>query len=420
MAAGTGINLMLGALYTWSIFKSALETEYGLTAAQGALPYTVSCLVFSLMMVPAGRMQDRLGPRITATLGGLLVGAGFVITSLVGASQSPMAFLIPGFGVLAGAGIGFGYAATTPPAVKWFPPQRQGLIVGIVVGGVGLASVYAAPLIEYLIGAMKVAATFRVLGVAFLAAIVIFAQFLKNPPENDAHTAGSNEKSAGETASDKTIPEETKQSGTGFQPFEKAPADRDYTWRRMMRTRQFILIWIMFFFGAGAGLMLISFAKSMAKGSIAGMGYLLVAILAAGNAGGRITAGAVSDRLGRTRTLLLVFVLQAVMLALMSRSAAVPALLIFCIIMVGFNYGACLSVFPSITADYFGLKNLGVNYGIVFTAWGFGSGMATVAGRIKDATGGYTPALILAAALCLVAAAMTFLLKPPARGTAKP
>ena len=188
---------------------------------------------------------------------------------------------------------------------------------------------------------------------------------------------------------------------------------RGYSWFETLRTPQFYLLWIMFVFGSGAGLMLISFAVSMASGSIANIGFVLVAALALGNGGGRLAGGVVSDRIGRTRGMLLVFTAQACTLGILALCGGIPVAVIICVAAIGFNYGACLSLFPSITADYFGLKNLGMNYGLMFTAWGCGSIMATVAGRIKELTGSYTPALALAAALCVVAAGMTFLVKPP-------
>lgn len=394
--SGTGINLILGALYTWSIFKSEIETELGLNAAQTALPYTVECLVFAFMMALAGRMQDKAGPRWVAAFGGLLVGAGFFISGVGSTSGNPLLYYVAGYGCLTGAGTAFAYASTTPPAVKWFPPRMHGLVIGIVVGGVGLASVWAAPLISFMLGssAFSLASTFKTLGVAFFAAIVILAQFLRNPPEGYAPAAPGYQ--AEETA-----------GGAG-----PAADAADYTWLEMMKTGRFYIIWIMFAFGAGAGLMLISFAKSMASGSIAEMGYMLVALLAVGNAGGRVAAGAMSDRIGRMTTLLAVYLLQAAMLAVLSLYGNHSAAVIIAVIAIGFNYGACLSVFPSITAGFFGLKNLGMNYGIVFTAWGVGSIMATVAGKIKVEYGSYTTALVLAAVLCVAAAAMTFAIRP--------
>src|SRR5512137_2632225 len=176
--SGTGINLALGVLYAWSVISKQITKEWGWNETQAALPYSVAIAAFAFMMVPAGRLQDKFGPRLVATLGGIFCGAGFIIASL---SQSLIGVVI-GFGVLAGTGIGFGYASATPPAVKWFPPARTGLIAGLVVAGFGLASVYIAPLANHLLGSFGIQSSFMILGIAFLIAVVILSQLLKNPP----------------------------------------------------------------------------------------------------------------------------------------------------------------------------------------------------------------------------------------------
>jgi len=220
-------------------------------------------------------------------------------------------------------------------------------------------------------------------------AIILFAQLLKNPPAQDtAKRRASNE------------------------AFREKESCDDFCWKDMLKTPQFYLLWTMFFFGAGAGLMVISFAKSMAVGSIKEIGFALVIALSAGNAGGRVVSGLVSDKIGRIRAMLIVFVFQAATLAAMSELSSSPAAVMAGVVLVGFNYGSCLSLFPAITADYFGLKNLGANYGALYTAWGVGAIFATVAGKIKVATGSYTPAMALAAVLCLAAAAMSLAVKP--------
>src|SRR5215467_15697057 len=145
--AGTGINLALGVLYTWSLFKESIGKEFGWKGEQLNDPYALCCIVFAFAMIVAGRCQDKLGPRLTASLGGLLVGGGLV---LISRTQSYGLWVL-GFGVLAGVGIGFGYSSATPPALKWFPPSQTGLIAGLVVAGFGLASVYIAPLSELLL-----------------------------------------------------------------------------------------------------------------------------------------------------------------------------------------------------------------------------------------------------------------------------
>ena len=164
--AGMGINLALGVLYSWSVVSKKIPTDWNWTEADRSMPYSVACLMFSLVMVPAGRMQDRIGPRVVATVGGFLVGAGMILASL---TNSPLSYIV-GFGLLAGAGFACGYASTTPPAVKWFPAARTGSIAGIVVAGFGLASVYVAPLAEALINANGVPSTMFWLGIGFLVA----------------------------------------------------------------------------------------------------------------------------------------------------------------------------------------------------------------------------------------------------------
>ena len=134
--AGMGINLALGILYTWSVISKNIPVTWGWNENDKSLPYMFACLIFSLIMVPAGRMQDKIGPKIVASIGGILVGIGFIVSSL---TTNLWGFVI-GFGILTGAGIGFSYASCTPPAVKWFPPVKTGLIAGIVVSGFGLAS----------------------------------------------------------------------------------------------------------------------------------------------------------------------------------------------------------------------------------------------------------------------------------------
>jgi MFS family permease len=366
----------------------------------------VACLVFCLIMVPAGRMQDRLGPRLVATIGGLLVGAGMILASYM---ITPMGFIL-GFGVLAGAGIGFGYASATPPAVKWFPPARTGLIAGIVVSGFGLASVYAAPLAKYLIGRYEVAGTMRILGIAFVVVVVGLAQLLRAP-----HKVMQFVKGLGKAGEMKTA--------------EAAPVKKeDFTPREMLRTWQFWVLWFMYACGAGAGLMVISVARKLGAGKSIGAleaGTIIVVTLAIGNGAGRIIAGMLSDHLGRRVTMAIFFVFQAAMVMMLALSGTVPALgagltLAIVAALVGANYGSNLALFPSATKDYYGLKNFGVNYGLVFTAWGVGGFMlAKFAGWVYDGKiveawkGSFNFAYYTSAALLVLAAVLTFVVKAP-------
>jgi OFA family oxalate/formate antiporter-like MFS transporter len=284
--------------------------------------------------------------------------------------------------------------------VKWFPPARKGLITGLVVSGFGLASVYIAPLTQSLLGGYGIASTFRFLGIGFLVATVALAQLLGNPP------AGFTPGVASSVAA----------SAGSVTPYAGPGVSRDYDWRDMIRTRQFALLWLMYAFAAFAGLMIIGHMAKIAALQMPGadLGFMLVAVLAIGNAAGRVVAGIVSDRIGGTRTMLVVFALQAVMMGLLAASGS-PAMLVPVAALVGFGYGANLSLFPSTTAGYFGTKNLGVNYGLIFTAWGVGGVFGSMtAGSIVDSTGSYAIAYGVAAGLCLLAAGLTFVTKPPA------
>ncbi|MBU2563050.1 MAG: MFS transporter [Actinobacteria bacterium] len=177
--AGMGINLALGILYTWSVISEGIPDSWNWSESDKSWPYAIACLVFCLIMVPAGRMQDRIGPHIVATIGGILVGIGMIIASF---TTSPAGYII-GFGVLAGAGIGFGYALATSPAVKWFPAARTGLIAGIVVSGFGLASVYAAPLAKWLTTTVSLSKMITIFGAGFLVTVTGLAQKLKPLPK---------------------------------------------------------------------------------------------------------------------------------------------------------------------------------------------------------------------------------------------
>jgi OFA family oxalate/formate antiporter-like MFS transporter len=189
----------------------------------------------------------------------------------------------------------------------------------------------------------------------------------------------------------------------------------EYDWNEMMKTPQFYLLWIMFACGSFAGLMIIAHMARIAMKQLPGinLGFILVALLAVGNAGGRILAGMISDKLGRTQTMFLIFIGQAVVMFFFSQFTTM-LLLIVGSILVGAFYGANLSLFPSTTADYYGTKNLGVNYGLVFTSWGVGGAFGgIVAGKIFDATQSYNGAFMVALVICLLAAVLTFVTKAP-------
>lgn len=388
--AGLGINLALGVLYTWSLFKGAIEKDFGWKGSQLNDPYALCCLVFAFTMILAGRCQDKLGPRLTATIGGLLVGAGMVLIS----TTNSYTVWVLGFGVLVGAGIGFGYSSATPPALKWFPPSKTGLIAGLVVAGFGLAPVYLAPTSDFLLRNFGLLKAMLIFGIAFAVIVCGLAQLLLNPP------VGYSSASAATTEGSKVA--ETPNLSPG----------------EILRTPSFWLLWVLYFIGAGAGLMVISSISGMAKKTMGDSAFIAVAVMAVGNAAGRIAAGQLSDKIGRQWTLMLVLLIQAVLMFL-----AIPVttslhgaqfVIVLVATLIGFNYGANLSLFPSFTKDLWGLKNFGVNYGCLFTAWGVGGFvLSRLQQMLKAASGSFTSSFVAAGILLLIGAGLTLLLKSP-------
>lgn len=379
--AGTGINLAFGVLYAWSIFGAALQEAQGWTAKEAALPYTVAILMFAAMMIPAGRLQDRIGPRWVVTIGGVLIGLGCIMASFM----TSLWGMIFSFGVLAGSGIGLGYASTTPAAVKWFAPEKKGLITGIVVGGFGLASLYIAPLSKYLLAEYGVFNSFRILGVLFLIVILPLAQLVKNPPV--------------------VSPKVTSQ--------KNQPCSNDCCVNEMVHTKQFFQLWFMFFAGATGGLMVIGHLKSIATLQLGrDVGFALVAFAAIANALGRPIAGVVSDKLGRGKTMTILYIFQGLVLLFFGKFTSVTGVFLGAAV-IYFAYGSMLSVFPSACCDNYGTKNLGLNYGVMFSAWGLGGVVGPLlGGAIVDATGSYSYAFYAAAAILSLAAYVGFVYRP--------
>jgi MFS family permease len=397
-SAGLGINLALGVLYTWSIFKGAIKASIekgGEGAFQWDLasindPYAVCCLVFAFAMILAGKCQDKIGPARTALIGGLLVGAGFTLLAF---SPAYLAWVV-GFGILAGAGFGFGYSAATPPALKWFHSSKTGLIAGIVVAGFGVAPVYIAPLSSFLIGVMGVQKAMLVFAGAFTVAVCGLSFLLVNPP------AGY-------------VPPAPEAKGDG----KAAPAKKavhDATVSEMLRDPKFYLLWVAYFIGAGAGLMVIGSVAGLAKKSMGPMAFVAVAIMAVGNAGGRVVAGILSDKIGRKATLAIMLSMQACMMfaAMAVIGTGSATLLVLLATFIGFNYGSNLCLFPTFAKDFWGFKNYGLNYGALFTAWGVGGFvMGRVSETLNAQPGGMAKSFLLAGGLLVAGALLTLTLK---------
>jgi len=340
------MNLCLGSLYAFSIFIAPLEKDFGWNRAQTQFIFSVAVFVFGMSFVIAGRLQDKLGPFKISVVGSIGLALGFILSSFT----TSLAWIYATYGVIMGFGNGFGYATPIPVLSKWFPDKR-GLAVGLAVAGYGGGSaILGLPFVgPAMLRAWGWQGTFLALGIIFFVATMIGAFLLQNPPAGWKPEGWS------------PPPATAKVAATTY----------EYPPSEMVRTPQFPLMWIGYCLGALAGLMTISqlipFGRTV--GLTAALATFTLVTTACGNAGGRIFSGWLSDAIGRLQTLRLMILVSALSMFILPNIAGVLLVYIM-LFVVYYCYGTMLSVFPSTTADFFGTKNLGVNYGWIFTAWG--------------------------------------------------
>ncbi|WP_136797123.1 OFA family MFS transporter [Desulfosediminicola ganghwensis] len=412
--AGTSINLCLGILYAWSIWKSALvnvdlagqqfpadSMNAGwtyLTNAQAATPFTMCVIIFAIFMIPGGKIQDRISPKFGATLGGLLLAVGCIIAGLM---KSYTGLLI-GFGLFGGMGMGIGYAAPTPAALKWFGPKKRGLIAGLVVGGYGGAALYIGYLGQYLIDKYGVTGSFIGLGTFFAVVVIIAGQLLKTPEEG-------------------YVPPGVDTTALKDQTAAQRNALANWTTGEMAKTWQCYALIFMFILTTQSGLLIISSAKGILSSTAKDIpfflanAWLLVSFGGFVNASGRVGTGYYSDKIGRTNAYALNCSISALCLfSLPMVIASKNVALLFLVVGIAYwQYGGGLALMPSFTADFFGPKNLGANYGIVFLGWGCGVFVARLGGWIQDVTGSLNYAFYLSGALLVLGVILAVSVRKP-------
>lgn len=386
LAAGFTVNVCLGTLYAWSVFIPALEGEFGWSRMEMMLPFVIATLSFSFGMILAGRWQDKSGPRTVALCGATLAGGGYMLSSLAGS----LPHLLVTYGLITGLGNATGYIAAVSSGLKWFPDKR-GLASGIVVGGYGLGAFALAPAATHIIAIAGWRATFAILGLLFLIAIGVCSLVLKNPP------AG-------------WVPAGWKAAATSSSLGLASVRDLDP--RGMLKTGRFYILWTIFFLSCMAGLMVIANLRPFAT-TFAGLSdmeaAIAVSILSLFNFIGRIALGHVSDVIGRMKTLAIVSAMIAANMFLFPRYNTMGLVYIGAAI-VGLCFGANLGLFPAITADNWGTKHVGMNYGIMLTAWGIGGLVGpAIGGYVYDVTGHYTRAFGIVSILAVVALVLIYI-----------
>jgi OFA family oxalate/formate antiporter-like MFS transporter len=388
LLGGCLINVALGTYYAWSVFVPALEREFGWSRSQTSLVPTIDMVMVASMFLVAGFLQRRIGPRPIAAIGGVLYASGLLLASWT--QSLPMLYLT--WGVMVGAGIGFGYLVPITVCSKWFPHHRglaNGLAIGMFAAGSGLFGPLAAILVERI----GWRATFQVLSAVFFLFTMAGASLLKDPPHG---YTGPARKSTG----------------------SRSPLAHhiDVPTAQMLRSPVFLALWIAYALGTTAGTMVISqlvpFARS--AGLSAKTAAFAVTIGAIGSALGRFLSGWFSDHLGRLQTLRAVIVTSMIVTPLLylwrEQLLAFYVLLFF----VYYCYGTQLSVYTALSGDFWGTKFLATNYGVLLLAWGVAGIMGPVLGaRVFVSTGAYQYAFFGSAALACAALVILSIVRTP-------
>src|ERR1700716_39676 len=388
-AAGGLMQVALGAVYAWSVFRGPLVKQFGWSISEVTLTFTISIFVLGISAFFGGLWLTRSGPRVVALVGGVLYGLGVFLASF---SANKLWWLYLSYGLIGGLGLGLSYIVPVAVLVKWFP-DRRGLITGIAVGGFGAGALITAPLATRLIQNVGVLQTFAYLGIAFLIVTVISGSFMQNPPEG-------------------WMPEGWNPTAT--QAAQRAK--RDYTLPEALASWQWWALWFLLFLNTSAGISVISqeapLFQELARVS-AKVAASMVGVVSLGNALGRVFWAWASDVITRKATFFVMFLVQALLVWFLPgiTSAGMLTVVAFIILLC---YGGGFGTMPAFAADYFGAKNVGPIYGLMLTAWGFASAFGPLLiAYMRQASGTYRGALHIIAGVMLVSAVLPVLVSPP-------
>ena len=389
---GLLMNVCLGAVYAFSVFRKPLEGLWDISATQAGLPFMVFLAVFALFMALAGGLVTSWGPRKTSLLGAVLVGAGWILAGLA----PDILWLTIFYGVIGGSGVGILYGCPIAVSAKWFP-DKKGLAVGLTLAGFGLSALLMAPLMTKTIAmeTVGVAKTFMYFGIAFLAVLVALSFGLRNPKAD------------------------WKPAGWKGVAAAKGAAVVELDRGQMVRTPAFYALWGSYIVGCLAGLMAIGIAAPVGR-EVANLtpeaAAIAVSVFAVFNGLGRPLFGWLTDKISPKGTALLSFALILVASALLYFAGEGNAAVYFVAFsLLWLNLGGWLAIAPTATATFFGAKHYAKNYGIMFTAYGIGAIAGNLlSGLIHDAAGSYLPVFVPVMGLAVAGLAVALLgLRPP-------
>jgi len=388
-AAGFLLQMALGAVYAWSVFRVPLARQFHWSIEEVTLTFTISIFVLGVSAFFGGLWLNRKGPRVVALTGGLLYGLGVFLASF---SANKLWWLYLSYGLVGGIGVGFGYIVPVAVLVKWFP-DRRGLITGVAVGGFGAGALVFAPIATRLIQSVGVLQTFAYLGIAYLVITMAAGYFMQNPPD-------------------------------GWKPARWVPsvtqtaqrAAQDYTLGGALKTWQWWALWSLLFLNTSAGISIISqespmFQEIAKVGAVVAAG--MVGVASIGNAVGRIFWAWISDAITRRWTFVTMFLLQVGLFWILpgTSSAAILTVLTFIVLMC---YGGGFGTMPAFAADYFGSKNVGPIYGLMLTAWGTASAFGPLLiAHMRQSSGSYSSGLHVIAGIMAVSMLLPILVSPP-------
>ncbi len=388
-AAGFLMQMALGSVYAWSVFRVPLAKQFHWSIAQVTLTFTISIFVLGVSAFFGGLWLNKKGPRVVALTGGFLYGLGVFLASF---SANKLWWLYLSYGLVGGVGLGFGYIVPIAVLVKWFP-DRRGLITGVAVGGFGAGALVTAPGASRLILSVGVLQTFAYLGIAYIVVTMATGFFMQNPPLG--------------------------WKPAGWVPSVTQTAQRaatDYTLGAALKTWQWWALWLLLFLNTSAGISVISqespmFQEIAKVSAIVAAG--MVGVVSIGNAAGRIFWAWTSDAITRRWTFLIMFLIQVGLFWILpsTSSAAILTVLSFIILMC---YGGGFGTMPAFTADYFGSKNVGPIYGLMLTAWGCASAFGPLLiAHLRQSSSSYTSGLHVIAGIMAASMILPILVSPP-------
>ena len=386
--AGVFLQIALGAVYAWSVFRVPLAKQFGWSISEVTLTFTISIFVLGFAAFFGGLWLNRKGPRVVALTGGALYGLGVFLASF----SHKLSWLYLSYGVIGGIGLGLSYIVPVAVLVKWFP-DRRGLITGIAVGGFGAGALITAPVATRLIQSVGVLTTFAYLGIAYLIVTLVTGLFMQNPPDGWRPEGWT--------------PTATQTSHR---------ASRDYTLGEALKTWQWWALWLLLFLNTCAGISIISQEAPLFQelaGVTAVVAASMVGLASIGNAVGRVFWAWVSDSITRRVTFLVMFLSQILLFWFLPNitTASLMTIVAFVVLMC---YGGGFGTMPAFAADYFGPKNVGPIYGLMLTAWGFASvfGPLLIA-HMRETAGSYRGALHVIAGVMAISTLLPILVRPP-------